>query len=299
MVQGLARRRDVLVQEAVAENLADHTHRGRAFSAPPSPSLLQGLERLYARFNRREFVIPDPLQVVYRYPEIRDREVVALLAAGLAFGRVNQILSAIERVLLILGPRPALFLAESKENQIHSTLASFRYRFVAGHELSSLLLGLKRVLIQYGSVEALFKEHLQPAANNLLPRLLEEVVSELLFHAGLEKSYLLPNPARGSACKRLFLFLRWMVRQDHVDPGGWNVVSPSDLIVPLDTHMFHIAKDLGLTRRKQANLKTAIEITHAFRQINPEDPVKYDFVITRFGIRDDLQRHQIKGAMKL
>ena len=99
---------------------------------------------------------------------------------------------------------------------------------------------------------------------------------------------LLPSPVAGSACKRLNLFLRWMVRRDEVDPGGWDHVPPSKLIVPLDIHMHRISLQLGLTGRKQANLKAACEITNAFRAIEPDDPVRYDFSLTRLGIRDDL-----------
>jgi uncharacterized protein (TIGR02757 family) len=102
--------------------------------------------------------------------------------------------------------------------------------------------------------------------------------------------FLIPTPDRGSACKRLNLFLRWMVRRDDVDPGGWDGVPPSKLVVPLDIHMHRIALTLGLTERKQADLRTAIEITEAFRKLSPSDPVRYDFVLTRFGIRKDLDQ---------
>ena len=98
---------------------------------------------------------------------------------------------------------------------------------------------------------------------------------------------LLPSPSAGSACKRLNLFLRWMVRQDNVDPGGWDSVSPAKLIIPLDTHMHRIGRRLGLTPRRQADLRTAIEITEGFRGICPSDPVRYDFALTRLGIRRD------------
>ena len=98
---------------------------------------------------------------------------------------------------------------------------------------------------------------------------------------------LLPSPSDGSACKRLWMYLRWMIRKDAVDPGGWNL-SPSKLIVPIDTHMFALGRNLKLTRRKQANLQTAIEMTKRFKQISLEDPVKYDFALTRLGIRAEL-----------
>jgi len=87
----------------------------------------------------------------------------------------------------------------------------------------------------------------------------------------------------------LNLFMRWMVRRDDVDPGGWKAVKPADLIVPLDTHMHKIGLKFGLTKRRQANIKTAVEITKGFSRFSPKDPVKYDFALTRFGIRNDLE----------
>jgi len=97
---------------------------------------------------------------------------------------------------------------------------------------------------------------------------------------------------RGSACKRLLMYLRWMVRKDEVDPGGWEGIPPSKLLVPVDTHMHRIARKLRFTRRKQANLATVREITAAFRKIVPDDPARYDFTLTRFGIRKDLKSNR-------
>ena len=93
--------------------------------------------------------------------------------------------------------------------------------------------------------------------------------------------------------KRLNLFLRWMVRRDEVDPGGWDRVSPSQLMIPLDIHMHRISRKLGFTERKQADIRTVIEVTDAFRKISPEDPAKYDFVLTRFGIREEMDPNDL------
>lgn len=93
--------------------------------------------------------------------------------------------------------------------------------------------------------------------------------------------------------KRLNLFLRWMVRSDAVDPGGWSGIKPSQLLIPLDTHMHKISLLLGFTKRAQSDIKTVIEVTDALRKISPEDPIKYDFVLTRFGIRDELNHKDL------
>ena len=100
----------------------------------------------------------------------------------------------------------------------------------------------------------------------------------------MNPGHLVPIPEKGSAAKRLHLFMRWMIRKDAVDPGGWDDLSPSRLIVPVDVHMHRICTHLAFTQKKQANLKTAVEVTQCFRKIMPQDPVKYDFALTRIGI---------------
>jgi uncharacterized protein (TIGR02757 family) len=116
---------------------------------------------------------------------------------------------------------------------------------------------------------------------------LGEFAEELRSLGGLGDCHLLPRPERGSACKRLNLYLRWMVRQDQVDPGGWEGVSPARLVVPLDTHMRRLCAAMGFTRRSCAGMRAALEATARFREIAPEDPVRYDFALTRLGIRPD------------
>jgi uncharacterized protein (TIGR02757 family) len=114
---------------------------------------------------------------------------------------------------------------------------------------------------------------------------MDAFASDVLGWGGLDSSHLLPRASKGSACKRLALYIRWMARRDDVDPGGWSKVSPCDIIVPLDTHMFHIASGLGFTARSSADGRAAMEATAAFRRLRPDDPVRYDFALTRFGIR--------------
>jgi uncharacterized protein (TIGR02757 family) len=107
------------------------------------------------------------------------------------------------------------------------------------------------------------------------------------------------DPEKGSACKRIMLFLRWMIRNDEVDPGGWDKISPELLIVPLDTHMHTIGKILGFTERRNADMKTALEITRGFKKISARDPVKYDFCLTRFGIRREMQMNDLRSMFNM
>jgi uncharacterized protein (TIGR02757 family) len=244
------------------------------------------LDRLYRALNRRELVHPDPLEFLYRYEHPRDREIVALVASGLAYGNVRQILKSVEDALSRM-ESPYRFVTESRPDTPARAFRTFKHRFTTGEELATLLMGVQRVLRVHGSLQACFLTGLRDEHDTALPAL-DAFVGELSVAFEGRPRSLLPRPSGGSACKRLNLFLRWLVRQDEVDPGGWDRVSPALLIVPLDVHMHRIALQLGLTRRKQADLKAACEVTNAFRTVQPDDPARFDFCLTRLGIRDDI-----------
>jgi len=243
------------------------------------------LEELYATYNRREMAHPDPIEFLYAYEDVRDREIVALVASLLAYGRVAQILKSVERALARM-PAPAAFVEGSSPQTIRETFAGFRHRFTSGEALAELLICAGRAVRRHGSLGACFAAGLSEEHETVLPAL-DAFVRELRDGAGERTAFPLPSPADGSACKRANLMLRWMVRRDAVDPGGWDGVPASKLIVPLDTHMLRISRALGLTHRRGADIRTAREVTAAFRRFAPEDPVRYDFALTRLGIRHD------------
>lgn len=245
------------------------------------------LDRLRGTYNRLEYVRPDPVEFLHRYDDVPDREVVGLVASGLAYGRVDRILKSVESVLGRLGSSPAAFARRAEEKECRALLEGFRHRFTTGDEVASLLLGAGAVLRRDGSIESCFARGLEPGDVTSVPAL-SRFVAELGGACGDRPKSLLPLPDRGSACKRLHLYLRWMVRRDEVDPGGWQSVRRSQLVVPLDTHMHRAGLALGLTTRRQADLKTALDITESLRALDPDDPVKYDFAITRIGIRGDI-----------
>jgi uncharacterized protein (TIGR02757 family) len=182
-------------------------------------------------------------------------------------------------------PSPSVFVTESSLKTFQNALYNVKHRFATGEHLASLLLGVKEVLKKYGSLHACFMAGMNNE-DTVLPAL-AYFAAEVTAGARTQVGHLVPSPDKGSACKRLNLLLRWMVRSDDVDPGGWEGVSASKLIIPLDTHMHRISLSLGLTKRQQANMATAKEITEGFRQISPDDPVKYDFALTRLGMRGD------------
>ena len=191
---------------------------------------------------------------------------------------------SVEKVLGPMGQSPKSFLVNTPDADIKKLYKNFVHRFADGEKLSSMLIAMKGVIREYGGLYQCFLAGDKPENETILPGL-THFVSALLNHAPHDPGHLIPRPEKKSACKRLLLFMRWMVRKDAVDPGGWDRVSPSRLIIPLDVHMHRISLNLNLTCAKQAQMACALEVTGAFRKISPHDPVKYDFTLTRPGIR--------------
>ncbi|MBN1866611.1 TIGR02757 family protein [Candidatus Sumerlaeota bacterium] len=254
------------------------------------------LDRLVREFDLSR-ISPDPVEIPHEYADPGDRELAAFVAAALAYGNVRQILRSARRALAPLGPSPRRRLLQMSDREILASCEGFVHRFNGPFDLARLLAMLRRALERHGSLESLFVQGSRPNAPHVGPAL-EAFVTHLgsVRLSWLDKAqaqsanvsrvgFLLPRPSSGSACKRLNLFLRWMVRREGaVDFGMWRRVDPSLLIVPLDTHVWRISRYLGLTKRASADWKAAVEITEALRRLDPRDPVRYDFAISRLGI---------------
>ena len=247
------------------------------------------LEKLYARYNHRVCVPPDPLQFVYRYAERRDMEIAAFLASALAYGRVRQIERSLIQLFDRMDNAPYYFTSHF-DSSARAKLRSFKHRFTTGDDVADLLSLFRRVFDDHGSLESFFASGYCREDATILPALSRFCDFLCQMHgeqvpAGL--SYLLANPRRGSASKRLNLFLRWMVRHDEVDPGLWKSIDPAKLVVPMDVHMGRLCRLLGLHDDRTISLSTALKVTRAFTRMNPADPVKYDFALSRIGILED------------
>ena len=248
------------------------------------------LDKLYHKYNHHNLIKPDPLQFVYQYDKPSDREIVALLAADLAYGRVEQIQKSLSNLFDRMGESPYEFVRGFGKTE-RKKLNGFKHRFTTDQDISDLLVLLKKVLSQYTSIEEFFIRGYNPDDINIIPSLSKFCKSLLDMYAARHNKqanrglkYLLVNPAQGSACKRLNLFLRWMVRDDDVDTGLWKSFDKAKLIVPIDVHMGRLCKILGFHNKKTASLSTAVQITECFAEIEPADPAKYDFALSRIGI---------------
>jgi uncharacterized protein (TIGR02757 family) len=256
--------------------------------------LRRRLEELYRTYDLR-FVTPDPIEHVRAQTCDADREVVGLVASALAFGTVTQIKRTIAAVLDVVGPSPAAALERLDPARTAARLNGLRHRWVDGRDVACLLLYAREMRRSHGSIEAFFAEGLAEGDGDVGRALASFSTRALaLDHSGLygERSlprgagvrYFFPSPEKGSACKRLNLYLRWMARRDGVDLGVWRRPRPSQLVLPLDAHTYAIARRVRLTRYRSPGWRMALDVTRRLRRFDPEDPVKYDFALHRLGL---------------
>ncbi len=251
------------------------------------------LESIYRKFHKKEYLHPDPLELVLNYTNPADQEIAGIIASSFATGRVKSIVKAVSGILALF-PDLRSDLLKSKREKLEELLGGFRYRFYNSGSLIEFLEGIKKTIIEFGSLENCFKVGMMGTEEET-----KSVFGGMTFLVdnieGKSKANrrILPVPENGSAMKRLNMFLRWMVRKDSIDPGPWNNISAADLIIPLDTHIMQISRILGFTDRKQSDRSTALEITEALKVIDPEDPVRFDFSLSRLGIHPDLSYDEL------
>jgi uncharacterized protein (TIGR02757 family) len=253
--------------------------------------LKAALDRLYEEYNRAA-AIADPIEIVRRFLDPRDREVVGFCAAGLAFGRVASVLQSVERLLAVLGPSPAAFVARFDPSRDAAAFAPLVHRWTRGDDLVQLVLALRRMIDEAGSIEAFFLRGRDVESIDV-GAAIESFSTRALTLVGAASgarptgvSSFFPRPSSGSACKRLNLYLRWMVRADAIDLGVWSGVPAAQLVVPLDVHVERLGQCLGLTRYRSPGWRMASEITASLRRFDPGDPVKYDFALCHVGMHD-------------
>ncbi|HZT76507.1 MAG TPA: TIGR02757 family protein [Vicinamibacterales bacterium] len=242
------------------------------------------LDRLYDDFNTVDSAT-DPIQIVRRFDAAADREVVGFVAASLAFGRVASVMQSIERTLAVMGPSPAAYVRRFEAKRDARAFAPIVHRWIRGADLAALTGIMRRMIDRAGSIEGFFADGLDAGADDVgaaLDRFSTGALALGVRSPGV--GYFFPRPSAGSACKRLNLFLRWMVRRDALDLGVWSRVPASKLIIPLDTHVIRVGRHLKLTRYASPGWAMARDITASLRTLDPDDPVKYDYSLCHLGM---------------
>jgi uncharacterized protein (TIGR02757 family) len=265
---------------------------------PPALRRLRSLlDRLEGCCDKRVRIGFDPVELPRRHGDPGEQEVVGLFASSLAYGRADLFKPQLEQVLRVMGGSPADFCDGVASSPRPLAFEGFRYRFNLPVDLAALASAVGHVRRVHGALGSRFgelfaeaqaeREPLRRALGRFARELREAPpVAPLLRergHRGL--AHLLPDAEKQGACKRLNLYLRWMVRgPDDVDLGAWKEVPRSALIVPLDTHLARIARYLGLTGRSDMSWRTAEEITASLRRLDPDDPVRFDFALCHLGM---------------
>lgn len=251
------------------------------------------LDRFYKGYNFRERMLHDPIEFPHRYDKPEDIEVVGFIASCFAYGRVELFKPVIGNILSIMNKSPYIFLLAFNAGKHGRLFEGVKYRFNENKDIICLFYIMGEVLRKHKHIDVAFKRFYKqndPDTGNALAGFIDyisgmdtsKVYGSNIRPAGLAQFF--PSPGKGSACKRMNLFLRWMIRDKDIDFGIWKGIPKNKLVIPLDTHIARISRCLGFTRRKADDWKTAVEITDALRKLDPEDPLKYDFAMCHHGI---------------
>ena len=242
------------------------------------------LEHLYDKYNRPEFIEPDPISVPHAFEGREDREIAGFLAATIAWGNRKAIVRSARRMVEYMDNAPADFVRNASERELVH-LDGFVHRTFNGADLRDFVLALRRMERLHGGLGAFFET--QYAATGSLPAVLASFRREFLAaeHAPHCEKHL-SDIGRGAACKRLCMFLRWMVRRDDrgVDFGLWTGIPMSALRLPLDVHVGEVGRLLGLLGRRQNDWRAVEEITARLREFDAADPVRFDYALFGAGI---------------
>jgi len=250
--------------------------------------LKEKLEIHYRAFDKFQ-ISPDPLELLHIFESDLNKEALGLISSIFAYGNIRQIIKSQERILMATGYDPHKFILNLDRDD-ENKLKLITHRFYTGNDTVQLFRTLNHIYNEYGSIKNYFLQYYNPNDKNLR-NTIEGFSNSLINYLGRKNSlthgtrFMFPVPSAGSACKRMNLFLRWMVRKDELDFGIWNEISPAKLVIPVDTHIARICKELKLTRLGNVSWKMAEEITENLRKFDANDPVKYDFAICHIGMR--------------
>lgn len=242
------------------------------------------LDDLYVKY-RSKHSSKDPVWRLHDFSDAKDIEIIGLITSCYAYGQVDQINLFVNKFLKNIDSGVHEFTSNYSEQKDKKYIKDLYYRFNTEADLSLLLINIRNAIKEFGSLQELFLQEFKDSDGNILKGL--TFFSSKLNETTARNSnykYLIPLAENGSTCKRLNLYLRWMVRKDEIDLGIWNKVNVSKLIMPVDTHIYRISRKLKLVNRRSCDMKYALELTEKLKQFDPSDPVKYDFALCHLGI---------------
>lgn len=235
-------------------------------------------------FNNPAFIPPDPISIPHKFSKKEDMEIAGFLTALISWGSRSAILKSASTLMELMENQPFEFIISAEDKEL-KRLAEFYYRTFNASDLLFLVEALKYLYVEKGGMEEVASKYFDQTGTvkGMITGLREEMLKAP--HLSRSEKHL-ANPSKGSAAKRINMFLRWMIRKDDngVDFGLWEKIPASALMIPLDIHTGRIARQLGLLQRKQNDWKAVEELTANLRKFDPDDPVKYDFALFGIGI---------------
>ena len=247
-------------------------------------NLTSFLNKNVLRFNNRSFIANDPISIPHKFSRKEDIEIAGFLTALISWGNRTAILKSASNLMSLMGNHPFEFILSANDNELKQ-LTKFYYRTFKASDLLFLIEALKHIYLEKGGIEAVANESFKQTGT--VKGMITGLREEMLKAPHLPRSEKhLANPMKGSAAKRINMYLRWMVRDDDngVDFGLWKKIPTSALMIPLDIHSGRIARQLGLLQRKQDDWKAVEELTSNLRKLDPDDPIKYDYALFGIGI---------------
>ncbi|MBK8946009.1 MAG: TIGR02757 family protein [Ignavibacteriae bacterium] len=252
-------------------------------------SLKRKLEYHYQKFDANQ-IYPDPIIFPRKFRLESDIEISAFISSIFAYGTVTQIINSLEKIHSLIGNSPTDYFQNFDKKKHQNFFKTFKHRFYSGEDVIKLFQIIQYILKEYESIKHLFllyyfdqDKNIKNSLSFFSKNLIE--ISERISPTTKSVRFMFSDPFSGSACKRMNLYLRWMVRSDEIDFGIWKAVKKKQLVIPVDTHIAKLSKSLGLTKHENVSWQMAEDITENLKKFDSEDPVKYDFAICHIGMR--------------
>lgn len=241
------------------------------------------IDNLVQKYENSDFIKNDPIQFPHRYTNKKDIELAAFISSLVAYGKRELFIKKLNDLFNIAQNEPLNFIRNFEPD----ILQGFNYRFGKPEDFSQIFLILKQLYNDGSCLEDLFKYGYENKIDgNMFIPITDYFYSRVQQNTGQGFYFMIPNPKKGGAMKRMCMFLRWMVRKAPVDFGIWKFMPPSELLIPLDVHVARISRKMGLLTRNSNDFKAVLELTQNLKQYCPSDPVKYDFAMFGYGVNN-------------
>lgn len=242
-------------------------------------NLKQQLDELVLKYETKDFIKDDPIQFPHRFKEVKDIELAGFIASMFAFGNRKVFIRKLDELFNLFQNEPKNFI----ENFERKSLKGFNYRFAKEEDVEEIFLVLKKLYSSNSSLEELFRYGYETKDFHQMLKVVTDY-----FYSNMENTfgakYLIPDANKNGAMKRVNMLLRWLVRDGVVDLGVWKFIDKSELLIPLDTHVARISREMNLLKRNSNDFKAVKELTNELKIFDKNDPVKYDFAMFGYGI---------------